>query len=907
MNLISLIQEQLPHYVLRADAATNFAGYDNADWTIQTPCLPQDIDLDLSPEVIEETLKYFVLSGNRLSQMTKTYDDIRAVTHLLEEKERDLELAARIGQKLLIDNNGLNTKVDSLEEQLHQATDKINQLKHVLCVKDALLQAYVQEECDSSESPVQEGSKFGTAAVSVAALQKKVHSLEAENIQLKVETAQLSNETVDYEERESDLIQDCVRQLGEYSERIHTLQEDLYTKTEMTVSLQDKITHLMSQIVTLDKKVHQLTSENAELERRMSASTQTQQELVEEIIDWEERYSECCNLLQEAQEEIRTLQKKQKPGVIRYHYTQMSPYVSSDSLAMELENSIRKNVDFPDGYSPDERRLHSIHVMRTAHAVRRTRGVGSAPCRTGVAAEKLEESGFSSMSISEDHSNNSTKYEDESEADSSRRCRSPESFMSTGSGSFCSDNFSRGMRIPEKLQIVKPMEGSDTLRRWQSLATPHLGRVLEHRPGIQIKGEVGVDVFEEDPYSLSDYEEDDDFSPAFIKCLENTSSTYTFTMSKVAHPSDYYGTSLVSCATVASGFCNSASVVADTTPGVANSATVPEVDLQPDWFAASASPKAQPHWAPPKLGRCTSTFSMSAALAQTLGERGTGLDDDDQRAENVDEQSCGAGWWNKLGFPRRFQNIVTETMCESTHSHTESLYATPGDSRSRSSTDAMKLSERIEMLGRDREARRRSRSNLQRNPVDVGLNTIISIKRSPRNSTNAERKQFDDEHGIVQRQHARPDPKNRDLPSLSGVKRNIIVSNATDKKKISSSDDVSLNFAAFEDRGAGTESGKTDILDAGETLRGTIAIPEILVNSEPVSTVDGSLSLAAHSSASFSWQMPDLPVAKPAGVHTKSSWSLSLKGLTLETCSSSSGSDGRPIVHARVSVAKETN
>lgn len=302
---------------------------------------------------------------------------------------------------------------------------------------------------------------------------------------------------------------------------------------------------------------------------------------------------------------------------------------------------------------------------------------------------------------------------------------------------------------------------------------------------------------------------------------------------------------------------------------------------------------------------------MSAALAQTLGERGTGLDsDDDQCGENVDKQCCGAGWWSKLGFPRRFQSIVTETMCESTHSHAESLYATPGDSRSRSSADVLKLSERIEMLGRDREARRRSRSNLQRNPVDVGLNTIISIKRSPRNSTNTERKQFDDEHGIVRRQYARLDLKNRDLSSLSGVKRNIIVSDATDKKfgaKISSSDDVSQNFAAFEDGGGTTENGKMDSSDAGETLRGTIAIPEILVNSEPVPAVDGNSYLAAHSFTSFSWQMPDLPVAKPADVHTNSSWSLSLKGLTLETCSSSSGSEGRPIVHARVSVAKETN
>ena len=33
--------------------------------------------------------------------MTKTYNDIDAVTRLLEEKEKDLELAAKIGQQLL--------------------------------------------------------------------------------------------------------------------------------------------------------------------------------------------------------------------------------------------------------------------------------------------------------------------------------------------------------------------------------------------------------------------------------------------------------------------------------------------------------------------------------------------------------------------------------------------------------------------------------------------------------------------------------------------------------------------------------------------------------------------------------------------------------------------------------------
>jgi len=59
VDLVSLIEERLPRYTLRADAITSFTGYDNADWIVSTPCFPVDYNLDLSPELIEETLKYF--------------------------------------------------------------------------------------------------------------------------------------------------------------------------------------------------------------------------------------------------------------------------------------------------------------------------------------------------------------------------------------------------------------------------------------------------------------------------------------------------------------------------------------------------------------------------------------------------------------------------------------------------------------------------------------------------------------------------------------------------------------------------------------------------------------------------------------------------------------------------------
>lgn len=58
VDLVSLLEEQIPRYVLRADTLTDFAGYDNQDW-IRTPVLPPEADLPLSPELIDETLKYF--------------------------------------------------------------------------------------------------------------------------------------------------------------------------------------------------------------------------------------------------------------------------------------------------------------------------------------------------------------------------------------------------------------------------------------------------------------------------------------------------------------------------------------------------------------------------------------------------------------------------------------------------------------------------------------------------------------------------------------------------------------------------------------------------------------------------------------------------------------------------------
>lgn len=55
LEIISLLEEQLPVYKLRADT---IFGYDQDDW-LHTPLVDPDSALDLTTEQIEETLKYF--------------------------------------------------------------------------------------------------------------------------------------------------------------------------------------------------------------------------------------------------------------------------------------------------------------------------------------------------------------------------------------------------------------------------------------------------------------------------------------------------------------------------------------------------------------------------------------------------------------------------------------------------------------------------------------------------------------------------------------------------------------------------------------------------------------------------------------------------------------------------------
>jgi len=57
IEVLSLVNEQIPRYRLRADSVTDFTGYGHSDIFQATEVIDEDVDL--SPGQIGETLKYF--------------------------------------------------------------------------------------------------------------------------------------------------------------------------------------------------------------------------------------------------------------------------------------------------------------------------------------------------------------------------------------------------------------------------------------------------------------------------------------------------------------------------------------------------------------------------------------------------------------------------------------------------------------------------------------------------------------------------------------------------------------------------------------------------------------------------------------------------------------------------------
>uniref|UniRef100_A0A8C9A194 Trafficking kinesin protein 2 n=1 Tax=Prolemur simus TaxID=1328070 RepID=A0A8C9A194_PROSS len=643
VELVNLLEEQLPQYRLKVDSLFL---YENQDWT-QSPHQQQHASDALSPVLAEETFHYMILGTDRVEQMTKTYNDIDMVTHLLAERDRDLELAARIGQALLKRNHILSEQNEALEEQLGQAFDQVNQLQHELSKKDELLRivsiASEESETDSScSTPLRFNESFSLSQglLQLDMLQEKLKELEEENMALRSKACHIKTETITYEEKEQQLVNDCVKELRETNAQMSRMTEELSGKSDELIKYQEEISSLLSQIVDLQHKLKEHVIEKEELRLHLQASKDAQRQLTMELHELQDRNMECLGMLHESQEEIKELRSKSGPTAHLY-LSQSYGAFTGESLAAEIEGTMRKKLNLDEESSLFKQKAQQKRVFDTVKVANDTRGrsvsfpallpIPGSNRSSVIMTAKPFESGLQQTedetrpnqgSNSEEVPRNSQKtgqpgpsgesdlatalhrlslrrqnylsekqfFAEEWErkiqvlADQKERasgCITPtESLASLCTNQseftdFSSASCLRGF-MPEKLQIVKPLEGSQTLHHWQQLAQPNLGTILDPRPGVITKGFTQLP--KDTIYHISDLEEDEEegitfevqqplqveqkpsiskpvtgiFLPSITsaggpvtvatsnpgKCLSCTNSTFTFTTCRILHPSD---------------------------------------------------------------------------------------------------------------------------------------------------------------------------------------------------------------------------------------------------------------------------------------------------------------------------------------------------------------------------------
>ncbi|XP_064329397.1 huntingtin-associated protein 1 [Phalacrocorax carbo] len=549
-------------------------------------------------------------------RITKTYHDIDAVTNLLDEKERDLELAARIGQSLLKQNRSLTERNELLEEQLELAKEEIAQLRHEVSMRDDLLHFYTttteeSEPTSATSTPLrrQESSLSLQQYFQYDTLQQKLKCLEEENQKLRMEATNIATETCRYEDQEQQLMIDCVEQFSEASRQVAYLSDELARKVEDTARQQEEISQLLVQVVDLQQKCRASASEVEELQQHLAVANEARQQLQTELRDLQEKYAECGGMLQEAQEEVKSLRSRSLPNstVSRFGAPSLLPV---DSLAAEIKGTMRKGTDSSSSdYKSYLRIFETVKAVNQATKAKtcsesphnmpgskqlsaapsagastpRTSCTGSegtqdkgageerraAPGRQDLEAAVQRLSARQQSHASEERSFFEAERERKlwqlRDGESSSGFLTPnESIISTGTnysgGSELTvgSGFSLGSLtyLPDKLQIVKPLEGSVTLHHWQQLARPNLGGILVPRPGVLTKDFRQLDTDLEEVYSLNDLEEDDVDTSSFqllststpakakerpgvflsVNNLPQTLSTFTITTCHILHP-----------------------------------------------------------------------------------------------------------------------------------------------------------------------------------------------------------------------------------------------------------------------------------------------------------------------------------------------------------------------------------
>ncbi|XP_063574277.1 huntingtin-associated protein 1 isoform X1 [Pongo abelii] len=231
-----------------------------------------------------------------------TQEDVKVMLYLLEERKRDLNTTACIGQSLVKQNSVLMEENSKLEALLGSAKEEILHLRHQVNLRDDLLQLYSDSDeededeeeeeeeeeaeedqqhahpCDAPKLISQEALLHQHHCPQLEALQEKLRLLEEENHQLREEASQLDT----LEDEEQVLILECVEQFSEASQQMAELLEVLVFRLENYERQQQEVAWLQAQVLKLQQRCRMYGAETEKLQKQLASEKEIQMQLQEE-------------------------------------------------------------------------------------------------------------------------------------------------------------------------------------------------------------------------------------------------------------------------------------------------------------------------------------------------------------------------------------------------------------------------------------------------------------------------------------------------------------------------------------------------------------------------------------------------------------------------------------------------
>ncbi|THD22629.1 hypothetical protein D915_006718 [Fasciola hepatica] len=504
----------------------------------------QAVRMDSSPASVP-----FIHSRTRELIRSRTSRLFLSISLARAQKQNDLELAAKIGKNLLDKNHELERRLSEAEKKLTSTEDTISQLQHDLNIRDNLLQIYSRDHQDDDRtslssgliSPVpvaglisDSGDRFSLSSVSCAYLNQKLRELEEENYVLREELAaeneMLVNRLQESQTSQQRLITELGQMRDKYDECLSLFNEArsadisqfsnppirfflhppplLLFKSEVRLlRKRSRRAHLRfgytpSQCATGVYPINSTPCPNDQGQSDGSSSSldiATGSEIAENSLasDLARTAAKDCAInnvsrLFRAMDQARQVHEQIECGCAR-------PSSSGKYSEYGPEDNVSSSGCF-SGSEPSEKPSRGTHSHTPCSRARivdtSSHDVCSSPLTmAGVNDETLKRHSWFGSPIIHDDCVNPRRAGPHGELtlqnslDDNLLLSDSPHIPSSDPSTVYAQSYAR---LPQRLKLIKPLDGSEVLQQWQRLATPSFTRALFDAPLPGVRGRAGV-------------------------------------------------------------------------------------------------------------------------------------------------------------------------------------------------------------------------------------------------------------------------------------------------------------------------------------------------------------------------------------------------------------------------------